>query len=80
VSPGDVGEVSGGESAVYDLAFAVPEGRRASDLDLSGLNLRFTVRFGEHRVTTGATFQRLEWGVWDPGPRWHVGFGYGWAD
>jgi hypothetical protein len=41
---------------------------------------RFTVAFGEKKVTTGMTFQRTDWGYWDPGySRVHVGVGVGWS-
>lgn len=69
------------ENATFDLLFPLPEGRRTSEIDFSGLNLRFTLRFGEHAATAGATFRRVEWGYWDPGyPRVSIGVGYGWTN
>jgi hypothetical protein len=41
------------------LRFPTPEGYEVDDLDWSGLNLRFRVRFGERSVITGVTFDRL---------------------
>lgn len=71
------GEIGAGQDAVFDLMFPLPEGRRTSEMDLSGLNLRFSLRFGEHVATAGATFQRVEWGYWDPGyPRVSIGVGF----
>ena len=71
------GEIGPGQSASIDLLFALPAGVKASQMDLSGLNLRFTLRFGEHAATAGATFRRLEWVYADP---WYghvsVGVGY----
>lgn len=73
-------EIGPGEHAVFELQFPLPDGRRTSEIDFSGLNLRFTLLFGEHRVTTGASFQRVDWRYWDPGsPRVHIGIGYGWT-
>ncbi|MFN0007277.1 MAG: hypothetical protein ACKVXR_05165 [Planctomycetota bacterium] len=70
------GEIAAGGDGAIDLMFPLPEGRKASEVDLSGLNLRFTLRFGEHGATAGATFRRVEWGYWDPGsPRLSIGVG-----
>ena len=52
-------EVAPGAQQLWTLRFATPEGRTADDLDWSGLNLRFRVRFGERAVITGVTFDRL---------------------
>jgi hypothetical protein len=72
-------EIPAGGDASVDLMFPLPEGRRASDVDLSGLNLRFTLRFGEYTATAGATFRRVEWGYWDPGYYPHVSIGVGFS-
>jgi len=48
-------------SAVYDIVFRMPVGARPKHYDLAGLNLGYTVDFGEHRVTTGVTFERSAW-------------------
>jgi hypothetical protein len=75
------GEIAPGQSATYDLVFPMPDGKKVSGIDLSGLNLRFTLRFGEHPATAGATFRRLEWGYWDPGyPQVSFGVGYCWSN
>jgi hypothetical protein len=79
VSPAGTSEIKAGENATFDLAFPLPEGKGPYDLNLSGLNLRFTVAFGEQKVTMGMTFQRTDWRYYDSGyPRVHVGIGYGW--
>jgi hypothetical protein len=72
-------EIRADQSGAYEIAFPLPKALGASAVDLSGLNLRFTLRFGDERVTTGASFQRVEALYGDPGyPRVHVGVGYGW--
>lgn len=68
--------VAPGGSAVFDVHFALPDGKKPSKLDLSGLNLRWTLSFDGTNVTAGATFQRQYIEVYDPGPHWNVGFGY----
>jgi hypothetical protein len=73
---GEWGEIAGGKSEVADIAFPVPAGRHAYDLDVSGLNLRFSVLFGAHRETVGATFRRSDWGYYDPYPRVQFGVGF----
>ncbi|MFN0009497.1 MAG: hypothetical protein ACKVXR_16485 [Planctomycetota bacterium] len=65
-----------GNSGVYDVAFPLPAGKRPRDVDLSGLNLRFTVAYGAHKVTAGASFARSDW-QYDEYPRVQVGFGVG---
>lgn len=78
---GDELTVDAGKGAGFDLLFPLPEGRKTTQIDLSGLNLRFSLMFGEHRVTTGASFQRVEWPYWDPYyPRVNVGVGFGWTN
>ena len=73
--------VAPGQSATYDVDFPLPAGQKVSSLDLSGLNLRFTLLFGEHKATAGATFRRVEWVYWDPYyPSVSVGVGYGWSN
>ncbi|MFN0244098.1 MAG: hypothetical protein ACKVWV_14500 [Planctomycetota bacterium] len=66
-----------GGHAVFDVHFALPGGQKPSKLDLSGLNLRWTLDFAGTSVTTGATFQLQYFEVYDPWyPRWSVGVGY----
>ena len=71
-------EIPPGGTGEFDLEFPLPEGTRPYQLDLSGLNLRFTLAFLDKRVTTGMTFSRVDWRYYDPGPRVHVGVGMGW--
>ena len=55
-----------GESRVWTASFPMPEGRTPEDLDWRGLNLKWTVAFGERRVTTGVTFDRVFDSYHDP--------------
>ena len=70
-------EIAPGGAAVFDVALPLPQGRRPSEVDLSGLSLRFTVAFGDHKVTASASFQRSDWRYYDEYPRWQVGIGVG---
>ena len=63
----------------YDLTFPTPEGKRPSDLDMSGLNFRFALLFDGKRVVTGMTFQRTDWRYYDSYPRVQVGVGVGFS-
>lgn len=51
--------LSRGESRVWTASFAMPHGRTPEDLDWRGLNVKWSVDFGERRVTTGVTFDRV---------------------
>jgi len=55
-----------GESRTWTISFPMPEGRTPEDLDWRGLNLKWTVAFGERRVTTGVTFERVWGDAYDP--------------
>lgn len=55
------------ESAVFEVAFPLPDGKGPEALGLAGLNLRWEVDFEGERVGTGITFERRT----DPYP-------YGW--
>lgn len=77
-APGTPNEIPAGANGQYELGFALPGGKKPRELDLSGLNLRLTVAFGDKRVTTGMTFQRTDWGPYDTSPV-HVGIGVGWT-
>jgi hypothetical protein len=57
-----------GAFAVYDIVFRMPPGARPKDYDLAGLNIGYTIEFGEQRVTTGVTFERCALAV-DAGQR-----------
>ena len=78
--PGEA--MASGESRTWTASFPMPEGRTPEDLDWRGLNLKWTVAFGERRVTTGVTFDRAYSypGYYDPywdGPRGGVSVGVG---
>jgi hypothetical protein len=89
IDPPAGAEVAPGAQELWMLRFATPAERGVDDLDWSGLNVRFRVRFGERAVVTGVTFDRLAapYGdyAYDPwygpypyyGPRWNVGVGIG---
>ncbi|HVS17835.1 MAG TPA: hypothetical protein VMT18_04480 [Planctomycetota bacterium] len=89
VEPSAGTEVAPGAQERWVLRFATPEERGVDDLDWSGINVRFRVRFGERSILTGVTFDRSAgpWrdGYYDPwwgpypyrGPRWNVGIGVG---
>jgi len=72
-------EIAPGGTGEYDLAFPTPEGKRPADLDLSGLNFRFAILFGEKKVVTGMTFQRTDWRYYDSYPHVQVGVGVGFS-
>ena len=59
-------------SATYDLVFRLPPGATPKSYDLTGLNIGYTVDFGEQRVTTGVTFERY---VQSASPRAHMSIG-----
>jgi hypothetical protein len=81
VEPPPSQEIGQGQNATFDCGFPLPEGKGPYELDLSGINLRFTVIFVDKKVTTGMTFQRTDWRYYDPGyPRVQVGLGVGWYD
>jgi len=48
----------------------------ANDLDLDGLNLRWTASVGDEQVTHSATFARRD-GQYEREPRFHIGVGTG---
>jgi hypothetical protein len=62
-------------SAVVEAFFPFPEGRTLGELDLSGLNLRWSLQVGGQPVTSSASFVRLPNAYYD---RYHyrVGVGY----
>ena len=78
VAPAQIPPVPSGGSATVDIAFPLPDGRGPDEMNLRGLNMRWTVAFGDRRVTTGATFARTDWRApYDDYPRVHVGVGFG---
>jgi hypothetical protein len=70
-------EIAPGADSTVDCAFEFPDGKGPYDFDLSGVNLRFSLVFGAQRVTTGMTFQRIDWSYMDPWyPQMHIGVGF----
>jgi hypothetical protein len=59
IEPAPGATIAPGEKLNYVLQFPTPPDHSADDLDWSGLNLRFKVRFEERAVITGVTFERL---------------------
>jgi hypothetical protein len=68
-------EIPPGESRVIATYFPFPLGRRTSDLDLDGLNVRFRLRIAGRETTTSAGFARHPWAYYDRYPR-RIGVGY----
>jgi hypothetical protein len=62
-------------SAIVEAFFPLPDGQRPSDLDLSGLNVQWTLEVGGHAVTSSASFLVLPTAYYD---RYHyrIGVGY----
>lgn len=58
VDPQGDPEVAGGAAASVTLYFPLPDGSSASDLNLGGLSLRWSVRRGPDSTATNATFTR----------------------
>jgi hypothetical protein len=75
VRPGTAVALEPADSAVVEAYFPFPEGRAPGDLDLSGLNLRWSLQVGGQPVTSSASFVRLPDAYYD---RYHyrVGVGY----
>ena len=77
IEPHEDRVVASGESLSVDASFPPPANKKIGDVNLRGLNLRWTLEFNGNKVTTGATFQRTEWHYWpDDYPRWSLGVGY----
>jgi len=73
--------VPAGENALVDLRFPFPAGLDTSDLNLDGLNLRWSVSIGDRRELLGTTFTRRRrtttfYPYPDPYFRFHMGYGY----
>ena len=71
--------ISPGGDVTHEIRFPLPPGLEPKGLDLSGLNLRWTMLFEGRRVTTGATFQRMYYDPYYNDPNYHVGFGIGYV-
>lgn len=76
--PKTVPVLESGRSTVVDLAFPLPPRTHPTHFNLRGLNLRWTVSFEGHRVTTGTTFTRTDWlAPYDDYPRVNGGVTFG---
>ena len=73
---GEAPTVPPGQSALVEVWFPLPAGRNVDLVAWNGLNLRFAVEFQGTRVTTGATFTRLDWPYWYDAPHVHMGVGF----
>ena len=72
--------VEGSSSSTFDIHFLVPPGKSIDHFNLRGLNLGWSVDFDGTKITTGATFSRVEWPYYYDGyPDVHVGFGVGYV-
>lgn len=68
-------DLAPGGSGMIDARFPFPEARTPDDMDLSGLNVRWTLVIDGESVTSSATFVRLPRGYYDRHPdRIGVGF------
>ncbi len=56
VRPAEPLDLAPNEIAVVEAYFPFPDDRKPSDLDLGGLNVRFTVQIDGHPVTRSASF------------------------
>lgn len=76
IEPGPNPRVGPGEVVTLDLYFPFAPGDDPEELDMSGLNVRWTVRFDDHVTTSTSTFER-----WVPGrygdPWYHSHFSFG---
>jgi len=67
-----------GAVGVYDVEFELPSGKDLDDYDLAGVNFKWEVDFGDQRLLTGLTFERVYGPARDP--QVSFGFGYFHAD
>jgi hypothetical protein len=75
VHPQQVVELAPGAFELVDACFPFPQGRRPSDMNLEGLNVRWEISFGGLPVTSSATFTRQPTGYYDRYP-YRIGVGY----
>jgi hypothetical protein len=74
--PPEPPEVLPGAETTVDVYFPVPEGRRLSNLDLSGLDLRFSVAHESSVTDVTASFERIEVQPYAPYPYPYAPWGY----
>ncbi len=90
VSTGDLVTLSAGEivpqvpepvapegAAEVKASFPLPAGTSFSDLDWSGLNLRFAFRYAERRKVLSASFERVSYNPYGYGYGPYASFGWG---
>ena len=75
VEPPDPFDVEPQASAIVEAFFPFPDEADPADFDLSGLNVRWTMRIGGQPVTSSASFTRRR-EVYYPRHRFHFGIGY----
>jgi hypothetical protein len=66
VEPADDNAILPGGEKTVELYFPVPEGAELDAYDLSGLNLRFGVRYRTGTIVSSATFERWVRTSYDP--------------
>ena len=75
VIPAEPIELAPGGSGMIDASFPFPEAGTPNDMDLSGLNVRWTLVIDGESVTSSATFERLPRGYYDRHP-YRIGVGF----
>lgn len=75
VLPAEPIDLAPGGSAMIDANFPFPDSGTPQDMDLSGLNVRWTLVIDGESVSSSATFQRLPTGYYDRYPH-RIGVGY----
>ncbi len=68
-------DLAPGGSGIIDASFPYPEAGTPDEMDLSGLNLRWTLVIDGESVTSSATFGRLPRGYYDRHP-YRIGVGF----
>jgi hypothetical protein len=72
VTPHEDLSIPAGETRQFDLAFPAPD----QELDWSGLNLRFTLKFQDVAVTVGVPFRRVEYPIYNYYYPYYASFGF----
>lgn len=75
VRPAGPIDLAPGDSGMIDASFPYPEAATPEEMDLSGLNVRWTLVIDGESVTSSATFLRLPSGYYDRHP-YRIGVGY----